>query len=387
MHTQSKPSGHVRLVNRKRGAVWYARIRRADGSHVQRKIGAAWTGKGRPGDGHYTERTAHDELVRMIDRINEEAGRPSANGGTFGFAKTGWLMERERRCAPATLRDYRTTATALTDRFGADTPIEAITLEDVEQYLAALRDENTGQRTVTRRLTVLGGIFRWTERRYGIRHNPAAALTTEGPKYRSSGRIDFLTPEEIAALVRATADPQDAAMFLAAALTGLRQGELLALTWADVDFGLQRVHVRRSWCNVAKEARAPKSGKVRSVPMADEVVAALDTLSKRERFTDPDDLVFPAWDGGTQYHGDVRIRFYAALRAAKLKRIRFHDLRHTFGTLAAQKFPLTSVQAMMGHANIQTTMIYAHYVPAADEAALLGQAFRTGVMAAAKVAA
>lgn len=124
---------------------------------------------------------------------------------TFGFAKTGWLLERERRCAPATLRDYRTTANALTERFGADTAIEDITLEDVEQYLAVLRDEGTGQRTVTRRLTVLGGIFRWTERRYGIRHNPAAALSTEGPKYTSSGRIDFLTPEEIAALVRATA--------------------------------------------------------------------------------------------------------------------------------------------------------------------------------------
>jgi fructose/tagatose bisphosphate aldolase len=48
---------------------------------------------------------------------------------------------------------------------------------------------------------------------------------------------------------------------------------------------------------------------------------------------------------------------YKALDAAELPRMRFHDLRHTFGTLAVQAFPLTDVKAFMGHADIQTTMI------------------------------
>jgi integrase len=47
---------------------------------------------------------------------------------------------------------------------------------------------------------------------------------------------------------------------------------------------------------------------------------------------------------------------------------RFHDLRHTFGTLAVQVWPLTDVQAYMGHANVQTTMIYVHHVPKQDAA-------------------
>jgi integrase len=115
--------------------------------------------------------------------------------------------------------------------------------------------------------------------------------------------------------------------------------------------------------------------------MVDDVMAALDALSRNTRYAYADDLVFPAWDGAPQYHAELRARFYAALRVADLKRIRFHDLRHTFGTLAAQKVPIHTVQELMGHPHISTTLIYTHYVPAAEEVALLGQAFRGTVRA------
>ena len=59
---------------------------------------------------------------------------------------------------------------------------------------------------------------------------------------------------------------------------------------------------------------------------------------------------------------------YDALDAAGLPRMRFHDLRHTFGTLAVQAFPLIDVKAFMVNADIQTTMIYAHHVPEHDAA-------------------
>jgi integrase len=54
--------------------------------------------------------------------------------------------------------------------------------------------------------------------------------------------------------------------------------------------------------------------------------------------------------------------FKADLKRAGLPEIRFHDLRHSFGTQAAKRFPIHEVQAMMGHANIATTMRYLHYV-------------------------
>ena len=64
----------------------------------------------------------------------------------------------------------------------------------------------------------------------------------------------------------------------------------------------------------------------------------------------------------------MRRRYYSALKAAGIAHLRFHDLRHTFGTLAVQEFALSDVKAYMGHADIATTMIYVHHVPQHDAA-------------------
>jgi integrase len=107
---------------------------------------------------------------------------------------------------------------------------------------------------------------------------------------------------------------------------------------------------------------------VRSVPLIDQAAKALDGLSRRDRFTDSDDLVFV--DDVGEHVDDTRLRrrFHVALARAGLPRLRLHDLRHSFGTLAVQVFPLTDVKAYMGHADIATTMIYPHHVPQIDAA-------------------
>src|SRR5437764_14663840 len=66
-----------------------------------------------------------------------------------------------------------------------------------------------------------------------------------------------------------------------------------------------------------------------------------------------------------------------ALRRAGLRSLRFHDLRHTFGTRAITKASILQVKEWMGHADVDTTMQYLHYAPRAHEAALLADAFRT----------
>ncbi len=120
----------------------------------------------------------------------------------------------------------------------------------------------------------------------------------------------------------------------------------------------------------------PKSGRVRSVPMTDQVMLVLDGLSQRRDFAAEKDLVFPNAVGEHLDGSALRRRFYATMERAALKRIRFHDLRHTFGTLAVQAFPLTDVKAFMGHADISTTMIYVHHVPQHDAAQKLSAVLR-----------
>ena len=110
------------------------------------------------------------------------------------------------------------------------------------------------------------------------------------------------------------------------------------------------------------------------------MAARLDDLSRREHFTDPADLVFPNASGTYQHEGLLRRRFYDALDAAGLghkrqgeKPITFHDLRHTFGTLAVKAWDLPKVQGYMGHADITTTMGYIHHIPKTSDAQALNE--------------
>ncbi len=167
---------------------------------------------------------------------------------------------------------------------------------------------------------------------------------------------------------------QDAAIFLTAAFTGLRRGELVALRWRDVDFSGSVIRVRSSYHEGVPST--PKSGKVRSVPMAPDVAEALAKLGTRDVCVGDDDLVFLG-DFGSYVDARALVRRYdAALTRGGLRRLRFHDLRHTFGTQVIAKADIRRVQEWMGHADIQTTMKYLHYAPREEDARLVAEASR-----------
>jgi integrase len=172
---------------------------------------------------------------------------------------------------------------------------------------------------------------------------------------------------------RAATSAQDAAIYLTAAFTGLRRGELIALHWRDVDFAGSVIRVRASYAG--SQLTTPKSGKVRSVPIAQEVARALARLAEREYWTGDDDLVFVGELGSYLDGSALRRRYVEALKQAGLRPLRFHDLRHTFGTRMITKADIRRVQEWMGHADIQTTTRYLHYAPREGEAALVDEAF------------
>ena len=168
----------------------------------------------------------------------------------------------------------------------------------------------------------------------------------------------------------------DRAVWLTAALTGLRKGELVALRWRDIDWAARRIRVRQNY--VRGQFGTPKSRRsTRSVPMADQVGGVLDQLSKVSHFAAPDDLVFAhPVTGQPLAKANMSRRLRKALEAAGLEPHRFHDLRHTFGTrMAAVGTPLRTLQEWMGHRDIATTQRYADYMPGEGEADLVATAF------------
>ncbi|HTX33334.1 MAG TPA: tyrosine-type recombinase/integrase [Solirubrobacteraceae bacterium] len=358
-------------VERVRGPAWYAKYRLPDGRQVQRKLGPAWTERGRPPAGYFTKRLAEDWLrdVLVSARRGTLAGQ-AATGATFADAAAEWLryVELDRQRKPSTLEGYRAIVRSrLLPAFGS-MPLEAVTTETIEQWLSSLGGAATSR---TKALVLLHGILKRARKVWGLQVNAAAEV--EKPPLRRSGDIQVFSPEEVWSLARSAASEQDAAIYMTAAFTGLRLGELLALHWRDVDFAGSVIRVRASYA--AGVLTTPKSGKVRAVPMAPDVATALAQLGQRKHWVGEDDLVFCGETGAHLDGSALRRRYKAALAAAGLRALRFHDLRHTFGTRMIAKADIRRVQEWMGHADIQTTMRYLHYAPRAEDARLVAEAF------------
>lgn len=136
--------------------------------------------------------------------------------------------------------------------------------------------------------------------------------------------------------------------------TGLRRGELMALTWDDINLPAKLLTVR---------AAAAKSGKARHVPLNTEATAALKQWKKQ------------AGDGKPFPFRDLKTAWSALLTTAKIEGFRWHDLRHTFASqLVMAGVNLNAVRELLGHADLKMTLRYAHLAPShlADAVAKLG---------------
>jgi integrase len=370
-------SGHVYRHEGTRGPVWRAKYRLGDGRQVHKKIGPAWKGRGRPPAGFFTKRLAEEWLDAVL--VQARAGTlPGAvrTGATFADACDEYLrfLEHDRQRKPTTLRDAASIIrNHLLPVFG-DWRLEDVSAEAVEKWA---RELGRGGRPLSNRskhkvIVIFHGLMERARRVWKLPSNPVADV--DRPHTASTaGGIDVFSPEEVLALVRHAADEQDGVLFLTAAFTGLRQGELVALRCRNVDFSGQHVRVTASYTNGA--LTSPKSGKVRAVPMAPAVAEALARLSHREHWTCDDDLVFPGGAGGHLDASALLRRYKRALAAAGLRPLRFHDLRHTFGTTMIRKADIVRVQEWMGHADIETTRKYLHFAPRPDDARLVAEAF------------
>ena len=394
----TRPSGFVFRLEKTRGASWWAKYRLPDGTQVKRKIGPVWTGRGRPAEGHFTKRLAEDWLHDRLEEVRREAASAESRAPTPGVATAVMkhvrfaeaaaeylrFSEEDRGCKPTTIRNYRNAiGVHLLPVFG-EMALEDITVQEIEQWRAGMssarQQRELSNKTKNNLLVLMHAIFRRAVKLYGLPANPVASV--DRFRVRSIGDIQVFSPEEVWALVRAAKSEADAAIFLTAAFTGLRRGELVALRWRDVDFPASTVRVRGSYSGGAMTT--PKSGRVRSVPMAPEVAEALARLGTREHFTGDDDPVFIGLSGSYLDASALRRRYVAALKRAGLRQLRFHDLRHTFGTRMIAKADIRRVQEWMGHADVQTTMKYLHYVPRAEDAQLVAEAFRTSEPVAAR---
>ena len=243
-------------------------------------------------------------------------------------------------------------ASSLVPFFGK-LPVSRITTHHIEQFKAHSIKEGVGNKTIKNRLTVLNTCLKCA---YDWLQLSGAPPKIAWPKYLSQ-RTDFLTPQECDLLL-SHAYGAIREMILMALRSGMRQGELKGLQWSSIDWLNRSVAVRHSHCDRLKGLVSPKSNRERHIPLDAEVY---DALARRRQsagyvFTTPQRRPFDS----------MRLirQLETVCHAAGVRRVTWHTLRHTFAThLAMKGVPIPTVQALLGHSSITTTMKYAHVAP------------------------
>jgi integrase len=329
---------------------------------VKRKIGA----KRKPGSREgLTRRQAEARLRRLIEEVQlapPDERVTLADAGERYIDHLGLIGRKD-----STIQDYRIILHRyLVPAFG-QRALDQIAAYEVAGLMHVKLRQGFADSTINHQLNLLQGIFQYGMKWGWARTNPVASV--ERPRRPDvDPDIRYLTVEEMESLLRAVPGDElgaiDRVLYLTAAMTGARQGELCALRWQDVDWFAGVIRVRRSYSR--GRWSTPKSRRsCRTVPLADRVGAELERLFRRSAFQADGDLVFCHPKTGHPYDASkLRRRFKAALRRAGVRDVRFHDLRHTFGTsMASAGAPLRAVQEWLGHRDYRATAIYADYAP------------------------
>ena len=236
--------------------------------------------------------------------------------------------------------------------FFGKTLIGKITALQIEEYKAKHIKRGLAPKTINNHLMVLGKCLKIAQEWLELERIPKISKLKAPPS-----EFDFLSHQECDLLL-SNMEGVWREIALTASKTGLRLGELKGFRWPDVDWNNGTINVRHSWCARKKGLVAPKSNKVRNIPLVDEVY---DMLLRRKQ---EKGFVFSNLKN-QRFDGDrLNEEIFIACKKAGIRKITCHVLRHTFAShLAMAGAPLLAIRDLLGHADIKITMRYAHLAP------------------------
>lgn len=336
----------VQKVMRRGKEVWRARVR------LGRRTLTAYRKLKRDAD------EAEAELRARIKREEEEraSGVKSWTGTTPTLAEFAeeFLAYSDRENGRAEARSKR--------QHYRDHLLPAFGDLALDQITTALIDRFKARKLTTLAPATVARLVATLRRSLVVAHEWGALESVPKIKQvrQKKADFDYLTFEECTAFLEA-APPRWRPFLLVAVRTGLRQGELRGLQWGDVDLEGRRVRVARAFTQTGWET--PKSGQGRTVDLAADALEVLRSLRPPRPARTA--LVFPGPSGSPLDEKAIYEACKAASSAAGLGRtVSAHKLRHTFASHHAMRgTPLPVLQAWLGHADIGTTMRYAHLCP------------------------
>ena len=351
---------------------------------------------------------ARTEIETRLDggTYNNDTHRATVREIVKRFREAGYFPKGEEPLRSTTIKDYETALEErILPRWGA-TRLVDIRASMVEAWRNEMLEKGAGKSPVRKALIIMGRLYRFAKRDHIVSHDPT--IDVSKPTVRSRKDADErLTPEQLAALFEVVKGPRTLrvpkrgssgpgirvvdngwartqVVVHIGARTGLREGEIFGLRWRDVDLEARTIQVCSQYTH-GEFVEFPKTDAgVRVVPVEPELAGVLAEwkLAQEHDRKQPESLVVSTRTGGPIHASNFLPReFYPALEAAKLPRVVFHSLRHTYKTiLVSSDTPPAVVHTILGHANFATTLkLYGGVTSQALESAggKVAEAFKT----------
>jgi integrase len=330
-----------------------------------------------------TDRAEAERLAAKL--AAEERTRVDAvRSLTFGaYLTSQWLPTKRLHLATSTYRGYERNVQLHVLPVLGRIALRRLRYQQIESLYDALLHPTHGKglspKTVYEIHLVIRGALADAHRRGLVTRN--VALLARAPKQRSLQRIEgvSLTEDELRQLLRTAAGHRFFPIYWLAAQTGMRRNEILGLKWTDIDFTKHRLYLNRGLVAVGYEIHQTR-GKTRTarrtIALDDTTLAILAgwRAFQAAEFAavgvdDAEQWVFTDGDAEPVHPHAVYEAFRRIVHNADVPTMRFHDLRHTHGSLLLKEgVPVKVVSERLGHAQIAHTLeTYQHVLPGMQE--------------------
>jgi integrase len=311
------------------------------------------------------------ECLEKLEKLKEECGRTAEKlkpDMPFGEWIDFWYKYfSSPKLRPTTQATYENRIYGHIIPSVGKIPLSKLTQNDLQQFYAKLK--RTG-RKVNVELKGTGVSDRMVRSchalcRSALEKAVEEGLITRNPSIgcklppKKNGEMKVLTQNEIVRLLNQAYDEGYYEMFLLELTTGMRRGEILGLKWRDLNLETGELNIKRQL--TTKGISVPKTkSSIRTVLLPPDMLDLLREMKKTAKY----DWIFPSpvKEGEPRNPTAITKRFRLMLERAHCKHVRFHDLRHTFATMALENgMDVKTLSAMIGHVSSETTLnIYSH---------------------------
>jgi integrase len=335
--------------------------------------------------GFATKSAAQEALTKLLAETNEGVYVPPSRQNVTEFVGD-WLAAIASTVRPSTLASYQRNLEQHVVPFIGNVPLRSLDAGQLNALYSQLlaggrRDSKNGglsPRTVRYVATILHRALKDAVRWRRIPVNPAAAADPPRAKLvkESQPAMKVWAAAELVRFLIATSASRYQPAWLTLATTGMRRGELLGLMWDDVDLLNGRLSIRRALVVIdhVPQVGPTKTGKPRVIELDAATVAALKAWKSRQAqehllmgvgYQDTG-LVFTHPDGRPYHPERFSREFDRAVERHGLERIRLHDLRHGWATMALEQgVHVKVVSERLGHSSVVITLdTYSHVSPA-----------------------